>query len=238
MGTLRTIGWAALVAVAITSCGRARKPASQAPIDNEGGDSGFPTPTAGSGGASTDAGRGGASGKGTGGSAGAAGRAVEPGTGGAAGNPGATILDQTGNFVYGELDNYKSWLSTASGDAAKLTADRTRADNMLTWQMPHGGFDKNGSTRYGAPWNGSDPRSGWTGNGGTELGIEGKNFAEGAVVLVGGVPAKTKRISGSLLEAKTPEGDDGKLVDVAVKNPDGQQAIQKRAFQYDARYRS
>ena len=32
--------------------------------------------------------------------------------------------------------------------------------------------------------------------------------------------------------------DEGKLVDVAVKNPDGQQAVQKRAFQYDARYRS
>jgi hypothetical protein len=75
-------------------------------------------------------------------------------------------------------------------------------------------------------------------DGGTELSIEGKNFAEGVVVLVGGVPVKTKRISGSVLEAKTPEGDDGKLVDVAVKNPDGQQAVQKRAFQYDARYRS
>lgn len=75
-------------------------------------------------------------------------------------------------------------------------------------------------------------------DGGTELSIEGKNFAEGAVVLVGGIPTKTRRVSGSVLEAKTPEGDDGKLVDVAVKNPDGQQAVQKRAFQYDARYRS
>ncbi len=75
-------------------------------------------------------------------------------------------------------------------------------------------------------------------DGGTELSIEGKNFAEGAVVLVGGIATKTRRISGSVLEAKTPEGDDGKLVDVAVKNPDGQQAVQKRAFQYDARYRS
>jgi len=55
---------------------------------------------------------------------------------------------------------------------------------------------------------------------------------------VGGLPAKTKRISGSVLEAYTPGGDDGKLVDVAVKNPDGQQAVQKRAFQYDARYRA
>jgi hypothetical protein len=75
-------------------------------------------------------------------------------------------------------------------------------------------------------------------DGGTDLGVEGKNFAEGVVVLVGGTPLKTRRISGSLLEAKTPEGQDGKLVDVAVKNPDGQQAIQKRAFQYDARYRT
>ncbi|MBL8743133.1 MAG: IPT/TIG domain-containing protein [Myxococcales bacterium] len=75
-------------------------------------------------------------------------------------------------------------------------------------------------------------------DGGTELSIEGKNFAEGVVVLVGGLPAKTKRISGSVLEAYTPGGDDGKMVDVTVKNPDGQQAIQKRAFQYDARYRS
>jgi PelA/Pel-15E family pectate lyase len=101
----------------------------------------------------------------SGGSAGA-----QAGAGGSAGDPGAVVLDQTGNFVYGELDTYESWLSTASGDAAKLAADRTRADNMLSWQMPHGGFDKNGATRYGAPWNGSDPRSGWTGNGGVELG--------------------------------------------------------------------
>ncbi len=75
-------------------------------------------------------------------------------------------------------------------------------------------------------------------DGGTELSSEGKNFAEGVVVIIAGVPSKTKRISGSVLEAKTPEGDDGKLVDVEVKNPDGQKAIQKRAFQYDARYRS
>lgn len=76
-------------------------------------------------------------------------------------------------------------------------------------------------------------------DGGTELSIEGKNFTEGVVVLIGGFQAKrVKRISGSVIEAFTPGGEDGKLVDVAVKNPDGQQAIQKRAFQYDARYRS
>ena len=72
---------------------------------------------------------------------------------------------------------------------------------------------------------------------GTELSVEGKNFADGCSVLVGGAAVKTKKISGSVLEAHTPPGEDGKLVDVAVKNPDGQTAIQKRAFQYDARYR-
>jgi hypothetical protein len=75
-------------------------------------------------------------------------------------------------------------------------------------------------------------------DGGTELTVEGKNFVEGCVVLVGGAQVKTKRISGSVLEAYTPEGADGKLVDVAVRNPDGQAGFQKRAFQYDARYRS
>lgn len=75
-------------------------------------------------------------------------------------------------------------------------------------------------------------------DGGTELSVEGKNFADGCQVLVGGVAVKTKKISGSVLEAYTPPGDDGKLVDVAVKNPDGQTATQKRAFQFDARYRA
>ena len=36
---------------------------------------------------------------------------------------------------------------------------------------------------------------------------------------------------------KTPAGDDGQLVDVIVKNPDGKEAVARRAFQFDARYR-
>ena len=82
------------------------------------------------------------------------------------------------------------------------------------------------------------PAKGTT-EGNTELSIEGKNFVDGAIVLVGGHQAKkVKRISGSVLEAFTPGGQDGALVDVVVKNPDGQQAVMKRAFQFDARYRS
>ncbi|MFO0615333.1 MAG: IPT/TIG domain-containing protein [Polyangiaceae bacterium] len=75
--------------------------------------------------------------------------------------------------------------------------------------------------------------------GGTELTVEGKNFAEGVAVFFGKVPAmKTRRISGSMIEVKTPGGPDGQLVDVVVKNPDGKEATQRRAFQWDARYRS
>ncbi|WP_231758641.1 pectate lyase [Microbulbifer elongatus] len=76
----------------------------------------------------------------------------------------APMLPQSGNPMYGELDNYKSWLGSS------LSADQTRADNMLTWQMDHGGFYKNDESTYDAPWDGSKARSGWTGAGGVELG--------------------------------------------------------------------
>lgn len=92
------------------------------------------------------------------------------GAGGTGGSAGAPTLNQTGNPVYGFLGGYKSWLSTASGDAAKLAADKQLADNMLSWQLPHGGFYKNGVAAYAAAWNGSAARSGWTGAGGVELG--------------------------------------------------------------------
>jgi hypothetical protein len=48
--------------------------------------------------------------------------------------------------------------------------------------------------------------------------------------------AKVKFIDKSNLELKMPAGPDGKMVDVAVRNPDGKEAVQKRAFLYDARY--
>lgn len=74
--------------------------------------------------------------------------------------------------------------------------------------------------------------------GGTELTIEGKNFVRESVVLVGGKPAtKVKLVDAQTLEVKTPPGNDGVMVDVVVKNPDGKEAVAKRAFQYDARYR-
>ncbi|WOX07053.1 pectate lyase [Microbulbifer pacificus] len=74
------------------------------------------------------------------------------------------LLPQTGNPIYGELDNYKSWKGSS------LAADQTLADNMITWQMPHGGFYKFGVSKYAAPWDGSSARAEWTGADGVELG--------------------------------------------------------------------
>src|SRR6266700_2616104 len=95
-------------------------------------------------------------------------------SGGATGGGGSTApaptLDQTGNPVYDLVRTYAGWLSTASGDAAKLAADQVMADNMITWQLPQGGFYKNDKTVYAAPWNGVAPRSGWLGANNVELG--------------------------------------------------------------------
>jgi PelA/Pel-15E family pectate lyase len=121
------------------------------------GSGGAPGPI-GTGGGGRGGGEGGIAGAGTGGTTTGAGGATAP------------ILDQTGNPLTRIVTTYTSWLSTAAGDAAKLTADRTLADNMITWQLPHGGFYKNGVAAYAAPWNGVAARSGWFGANNVELG--------------------------------------------------------------------
>jgi hypothetical protein len=74
--------------------------------------------------------------------------------------------------------------------------------------------------------------------GGTELTVSGKNFTKESAVLVDGKAPKTvKLVDASTLECKTPPGEAGKMVDVVVRNPDGKEAVQKRAFLYDPRYR-
>jgi hypothetical protein len=74
--------------------------------------------------------------------------------------------------------------------------------------------------------------------GGTELTIAGKNFTKETAVLVDGkAPRAVKLVDASTLELKTPPGESGKLADVIVRNPDGKEAVQKRAFLYDPRYR-
>ncbi|MCC6556647.1 MAG: IPT/TIG domain-containing protein [Polyangiaceae bacterium] len=74
--------------------------------------------------------------------------------------------------------------------------------------------------------------------GGTELTITGTGFLRETAVLIDGKPVKlVKLVDKSTLEVKTPPGADNKLVDVVVRNPDGKEAVQKRAFMYDPRYR-
>jgi IPT/TIG domain len=76
-------------------------------------------------------------------------------------------------------------------------------------------------------------------DGGTEISIEGKNFTADTVVLFAGKPvARVKFVSATSLEINSPPGKNGDLIDVVVRNPDGKEATSKRAFMYDARYRS
>jgi hypothetical protein len=76
-------------------------------------------------------------------------------------------------------------------------------------------------------------------DGGTEVSIEGKNFVADSVVLFGGKPAgRVKFVSSTTLEVRSPAGKNGEMVDVAVRNPDGKEAVAKRAFMFDARYRA
>ncbi len=82
---------------------------------------------------------------------------------------GAPVPAQAGNPVYAQLDSYKDWLSRDSSPAAALAADRARADNIVSWQMPHGGFFKRPDW-YARRWVGQAPRAEWRGAGGVELG--------------------------------------------------------------------
>ncbi len=76
-------------------------------------------------------------------------------------------------------------------------------------------------------------------DGGTEISIEGKNFTADSVVLIAGKSVgRVKFVSANSLEIKSPPGKNGDMVDIVVRNPDGKEATAKRAFMYDARFRS
>ncbi|MCC6551762.1 MAG: IPT/TIG domain-containing protein [Polyangiaceae bacterium] len=73
--------------------------------------------------------------------------------------------------------------------------------------------------------------------GGTELTLIGESFVKGTVVLFDGKPAPSPRVvSATTIDVTAPPGEDGKMVDVSVRNPDGQTATARRAFVYDRRY--
>ena len=80
------------------------------------------------------------------------------------------------------------------------------------------------------------PNRGGTG-GGSEITVTGQNLLKDTVILLDGKPAKfVKLVDKTTLEGKTPPGEANKMVDVVVRNPDGKEAVQKRAYLYDPRY--
>lgn len=87
------------------------------------------------------------------------------------------MLNQTGNPIYTELDTYKVLLSTLADDAAKLVADKAKADIILTWQTTDGGFYKHISdtkagagTKYSTAWTSGSKSGTWLGANGVSLG--------------------------------------------------------------------
>ncbi|PZT57000.1 pectate lyase [Paenibacillus silvae] len=65
------------------------------------------------------------------------------------------------------LQKFRDISHFATGDLAKDTAF---ALNIVSWQMPHGGFYKDMEKQYAAPWDGVTARSGWKDPNGVELG--------------------------------------------------------------------
>lgn len=103
------------------------------------------------------------------------------------------ILNQSGNPAYTELTRYTSWLSTSSDSAAALAADTTKANNIVSWQMPHGGFYKLPAW-YSAKWNGSAPRSEWFGANNVELGTIDNDGTVTEILFLANVYGRTKNV--------------------------------------------
>ena len=101
----------------------------------------------------------------------------------------APRLSQAGNPISAELNGYKAWLSKDADRSAALAVDTALADNIVSWQMPHGGVYKL-PAKYAARWDGKAPRSGWLGNGG-ELGTIDNDATVNEILVLGDVYART-----------------------------------------------
>lgn len=102
----------------------------------------------------------------------------------------APMLPQDANPARHALAGYLGWLSTDPDRAAALAADRALADNIVSWQMPHGGFYKL-PAKYAAPWNGSASRADWHGMGGVELGTIDNGATVSEILVLADVYART-----------------------------------------------
>ncbi|MGH8853228.1 MAG: pectate lyase [Telluria sp.] len=102
----------------------------------------------------------------------------------------AALLPQSGNPIQAELSGYKRWLSNNPDRVAALAADKTLADNIVSWQLPHGGFYKLPAW-YAAPWDGNAARSGWIGMG-VELGTIDNDATVSEILVLADVYGRTK----------------------------------------------
>jgi len=102
----------------------------------------------------------------------------------------APMLPQEANPARHALAGYRGWLSTDPDRAAALAADRALADNIVSWQMPHGGFYKL-PAKYATRWNGSASRADWHGMGGVELGTIDNGATVSEILVLADVYART-----------------------------------------------
>ena len=75
-----------------------------------------------------------------------------------------------------------------SGDLNRAIQE---ADNLLTWQMEHGGWTKNFPQIYTRPWDGQEPRSEWVNNG-VELGTIDNDATISEILLLAQIYQETK----------------------------------------------
>lgn len=79
-------------------------------------------------------------------------------------------------FLYQLEEPYQSAIQEKEASFyGDLEAAREKAHNLITWQMPHGGWDKNNTEMTKRSWDGREPRSGWFAQDGTELGTIDNN---------------------------------------------------------------
>jgi hypothetical protein len=144
-------------------------------------------------------------------------------------------------YVGRELPKEIAWKSATEIEI--LTAPRRSAgvvDVELTLAGVPSAILKNGYSydAVAAPTISSVTPSAGCVAGGTEMTITGRSFLRDTVVLVGGkTPKYVKWVDSTTLELKTPPGTPNAMVDVVLRNPDGKEAVQKRAFLYDPRFR-
>ncbi len=65
------------------------------------------------------------------------------------------------------LDKYRDFSKFSTGDVSK---DTKLALNIVSWQLPHGGFFKAMEKNYKSKWDGKAARSTWKSKDGVELG--------------------------------------------------------------------